>query len=90
MSNSKKKPISKDNIHIETKQSTWRKFRRKVKKSIKDYFTIDLELDEEPLLPNNSRELVSPYNLNDWISNCENTDNCYCVKKYGRKKCAEK
>ena len=93
MSNSFKKIIiSKDNIHIQTKKSSSRKFRRKTKKLLEDLINISNNSDEdlETKLYKTPKEVVSPYDINDYINYCNETENCFCMRRYNRKKCREK
>jgi len=90
MSKSYKKPIVKDNIHTETKKSAAQKFRRKTKSFINKHI-LELEDEEaEDRLYKKSKELTNPYDINDWVSNCEDDNDCFCMRRYKRKKCMEK
>lgn len=75
MSKSYKKAISK--ISGPLRADYWKIVRRRIKMAVKS---------EKEVIPN-PKEVVNDYDYVDWVSNCENTDNCYCMRTYGFKKC---
>lgn len=79
MSKSNKKPIVKVKGHL--KRLYWRMHRRinKIPKIVDDYY---LEFK-------NPKEIINDYDYNDYTSICTE-ENCWCMKRFGRKKCLNK
>lgn len=67
-----------------SKKSYWKKVRRKFKTILKSADDIDEVILPEP------KEIVNDYDYSDYSFNCENEEDCYCIKKYGRRKCTQK
>ena len=86
MSRSIKQPILKDSPR-NFKKSTiyWRTIRRVINHTIRK-FRRDVD---EMILPK-EKSIVNDYDYTDWISDCRNDNNCYCIRNYGTKKCTRK
>jgi hypothetical protein len=86
MSHSYKKPIVKQkNRNFKKSQIYWRTIRRVINHTIRNFKN---NLDEM-VLPK-EKSIVNDYDYCDYISDCRNNNNCYCIKKYGTKKCSRK
>lgn len=86
MSRSIKQPILKDSPR-NFKKSTiyWRTIRRVINYTLRK-FRRDVD---EMVLPK-EKSIVNDYDYTDWISDCRNDNNCYCIRNYGTKKCTRK
>lgn len=86
MSRSRKKAIAKmhgycrDIYHRILRSHNKQKLDTLIKKG--DIDSISFSIDD--------KNVVNDYDYNDYISNCEGDKDCYCMKKFGRKKCSEK
>lgn len=86
MSRSIKQPILKDSSRsVKKSQVYWRKIRRVINYTIRKFKN---NLDEM-ILPK-EKTIVNDYDYCDYVSDCRNDNNCYCIKKYGIKKCTRK
>ena len=81
----KKHPVNK--IKGRDKENYWRRVRGTTKNILRSK---DINELEEVPLPD-PKEIVNDYEYVDYISNCIDTDNCYCMKNFGNKdKCKRK
>ena len=78
MSRSTKKAIVK--IPGPSRKTYYKNARRTIKMAIKA---------QKEVIPDN-KEIINDYNYIDYVSNCENSTDCYCIRKYGFKKCEKK
>lgn len=78
MSRSTKKAIIK--MPGPNKDNYHKNSRRAIKMAVKA---------QKEIIPN-SKEIINDYDYMDYISNCENSTDCYCIRKYGFKKCKKK
>jgi hypothetical protein len=86
MSRSIKQPVLKDKPRNFKKSAIyWRTIRRVINHTIRNFKN---NLDEM-VLPK-EKSIVNDYDYCDYISDCRNNNNCYCIKKYGTKKCSRK
>lgn len=86
MSRSIKQPVKKDKPRNFKKSAIyWRTIRRVINHTIRNFKN---NLDEM-ILPK-EKTIVNDYDHEDWISDCRNNNNCYCIKNYGTKKCIRK
>lgn len=86
MSRSYKQPILKDSPRNFKKSAIyWRTIRRVINYTIKNF----KNNWDEMILPK-EKTIVNDYDHEDWISDCRNNNNCYCIRKYGTKKCTRK
>lgn len=78
MSKSRKKtPIVKINGYL--KDSYWKTVRTRQKQDLREGKDIT-----------DRREIIGDWDYIDYISNCSKDKNCYCMKRFGRKKCLAK
>jgi ribosomal protein S18 acetylase RimI-like enzyme len=78
MSNSyKNKPIVKIKGHL--KKIYWKLIRRIQKQDLKNNNDI-----------RNQKEIINDWDYVDYVSDCSNYNDCYCILKWGRKKCLNK
>mgnify|MGYP000928746771 FL=1 len=86
MSRSIKQPVKKDKPR-NFKKSTiyWRTIRRVINHTIRNF----KNNFDEMILPK-EKTIVNDYDHQDWISDCRNNNNCYCIKNYGTKICKRK
>jgi hypothetical protein len=80
MSRSHKKAIIKDRPRNNKKSSMYWRVVRRVQK---------LFLRQGKDIPS-PKVIYNDYDYSDYTIDCENNDNCYCIRTYGRKKCKEK
>ncbi|MBP8017082.1 hypothetical protein KAZ01_03680 [Candidatus Gracilibacteria bacterium] len=86
MSRSIKQPIKKDKPRNFQKSAIyWRTIRRVINYTLRK-FRRDVD---EMVLPK-EKSIVNDYDYTDWISDCRNDNNCYCIRNYGTKKCTRK
>ena len=86
MSRSYKQPILKDSPRNFKKSAIyWRTIRRVINYTIKNFRN---NIDEM-ILPK-EKTIVNDYDHEDWVSDCRNDNNCYCIRNYGTKKCTRK
>lgn len=84
MSRSYKKPISK------TKGPQKDTYNKVVRKHFKRAVDKALEDPDEGFEPPSVRDKIQDYNYTEFVSKCINTQDCYCLLNYGRKKCENK
>ena len=86
MSRSIKQPIKKDKPRNFKKSAIyWRTIRRVINYTLRK-FRRDVD---EMVLPK-EKSIVNDYDYTDWISDCRNDNNCYCIRNYETKKCTRK
>lgn len=86
MSRSIKQPVKKDKPRNFKKSAIyWRTIRRVINHTIRNF----KNNFDEMILPK-EKTIVNDYDHQDWISDCRNNNNCYCIKNYGTKKCVRK
>ena len=86
MSRSIKQPIKKDKPRNFQKSAIyWRTIRRVINHTIRNFRN---NIDEM-ILPK-EKTIVNDYDHEDWVSDCRNDNNCYCIRNYGTKKCTRK
>jgi len=86
MSRSYKQAVIKDSPrNFKKSQIYWRTIRRVINYTIRKFRN---NLDEM-ILPK-EKSIVNDYDYSDYTSDCRNDNNCYCIRKYGFKKCEKK
>lgn len=83
MSRSIKKAVIK--VHGPRRKDYHKAIRAKSKVIIKKNMNSPEDIEfEDP------KVIINDYDYTEYISNCEGTDNCRCMKDYNKKRCTEK
>jgi hypothetical protein len=86
MSRSIKQPVLKDRPRNFKKSAIyWRTIRRVINHTIRNF----KNNWDEMILPK-EKTIVNDYDYCDYVSDCRDNNNCFCIKQYGTKKCKRK